>query len=108
MSRKKKISITAFKEFLAESLLNIGDTNENRIYTLEEAEEVDQRNRKIRKCCITCSAKNRTQLGSREADKASVIPRVTTYCLQCPKTCNVCKLFCKKSLIVHSKLLFVL
>ncbi|KAB0805358.1 hypothetical protein PPYR_02328 [Photinus pyralis] len=92
---KKKISVTSFKESLVESLLELTDKRENVNFTttkhkLEVIEEVDHRNRKIRKRCGPCYAKNREEKGSREADKASVTPRVTTYCGHCPEKPAMC------------------
>ncbi|XP_023225339.1 piggyBac transposable element-derived protein 4-like [Centruroides sculpturatus] len=92
----KKVSITTFREFLVESLLNCDKSHQKpaarnpKKHTLETVRDVDKRNRKLRKRCASCYAKNREKFGSRKADKASVTPRVASYCAQCPGKPAMC------------------
>ncbi|XP_067128135.1 piggyBac transposable element-derived protein 4-like [Centruroides vittatus] len=92
----KKISITTFKEFLVKSLLNDDESHQEpaaqnpKKHRLETVTDVNKRNRKLRKRCASCYTKNTQQFGSRKADKASVTPRVATYCAQCPGKPAMC------------------
>lgn len=88
--------ITDSEEFLVEKLLDFRESNKEPVasntnkHKLEEIGDFDERNRKIRKRCVACYTKNRQQLGNREADKATITPRVTTYYSRCPEKPAMC------------------
>lgn len=89
----RKISIVEYREQLIEGLLghSTRETSQPVVkHQLAENDSTDARNRKIRKRCTSCYKANRDRLGSREADKSSVTPRVVTFCKNCPEQPYLC------------------